>query len=316
MRKLRIAIQMDEVASLKPRTDSTLLIGLEAQARGYELYYYTPDKLTWCDGKITAAGYRITLHPDPEHYYDLGEVTTLDLTTMDVVLLRQDPPFHMPYITTTYLLEMLPPKTLVLNNPASVRNHPEKLFPALLRQFMPPTLITADVGEIEHFYYQHKDIIIKPLYGFGGRSVLRLKDGDDNFHALLEVQFFASKEPVMVQAFLPEVKTGDRRIILIDGKVGGVMGRIPAENEIRANFRVGGTAAKAELTPKQREVCDLLGPMLKEKGLIFAGIDMIGDYLTEVNLTSPTGMVQMNKLYGIKLEAMFWDAVELQVKSR
>ncbi len=304
---------MDPLESLKPQTDSTLLLGLEAQARGYELYYYTPDKLSWRDGAITAVAQHITLHPDPAHYYDLGEALTLDLKTMDVVLLRQDPPFDMAYISTTYILEQLHPKTLVVNHPTSVRNHAEKLFPMLFRQFTPPTLVSADVREIEHFRSDHKDIVIKPLYGFGGHSVLRLKPDDDNFHALMEMLFAESKEPWVVQKFLPEVKTGDRRIILIDGEIGGIMGRIPAEHEIRANFRVGGTAVKAELTPRQREICEALGPLLKEKGLIFAGLDVIGDWLTEINITSPTGLAPMNRLYGKFGSARreeIWDAIE------
>jgi len=309
----RVAIQMDPIASINPRGDSTLLLGLEAQRRGYTIYCYTPDKLTYRHGKVTARSHQVTLHQNPEHYYDLGEAIELELDRVDVVLLRQDPPFDMAYITTTHILEQLHPRPLVVNNPASVRNHPEKLFPLLFRQYMPVTLVTADVNDIEHFRNQYKDIVIKPLYGYGGRSILRLKEGDDNFHALMETQFAHSKEPLMVQPFLPEVKTGDRRIILIDGDISGVMGRIPAEHEIRANFRVGGSPAKAELTLKQREICEALGPVLQEKGLVFAGIDVIGDYLTEINLTSPTGMVQMNKLYDIKLESLFWDAVEARL---
>jgi len=313
---LKVAIQMDPVAGINPRTDSTLLLGIEACRREHELYYYTPEKLSYTGGKITARGNRIEFFADHDHYYKLGESLTIDLRTMDVVLLRQDPPFNMAYITTTHILEHLAPKTLVVNDPASVRNHPEKLFPLQLRQFMPPTLVTADIAEIEHFRNEHKDIIVKPLYGHGGRSVLRLKEDDDNLATLMEMHLSTSLEPLMIQPFLPEVKTGDRRIILIDGRVGGVMGRIPAEHEIRANFRVGGSAAKAELTPKQREICETLGRMLREKGLLFVGLDVIGDYLTEINITSPTGMVQMNKLNGTKLEAELWDAIEGRVTSR
>lgn len=307
----RVAIQMDAIGSLNAKGDSSLLLGREAQRRGFELYYYTPDKLTYRGGAITAEGHRITLHDNIEHYYDITDTLTLDLKSMDVVLLRQDPPFNMAYITTTHILEMLAPDTLVVNAPASVRNHPEKLFPLLFKQYMPETLVTADINEIEKFYAAHKDVVIKPLFGYGGREIIRFNSGD--VRALLESQLEGSKEPLMVQPFLPEVRTGDRRIILIDGKVGGVMGRIPAEHEFRANFRVGGSPAKAELTPKQREICEVLGPELKKRGLIFAGLDVIGDHLTEINLTSPTGMVQMNKLYDIKLESLFWDAVEARL---
>ena len=310
---LNVAIQMDAVATINPRGDSSLLLGIEAGKRGHTLYYYTPETLTYREGNVTAHAYPVTFFADPANYYTLGEPLLLDLKTMDVVLLRQDPPFNMTYITTTHILEMLAPKTLVVNDPASVRNHPEKLFPLQFRQFMPPTLITADLRDIEHFRTQYKDIIIKPLYGHGGRSILRIKPDDDNLPALMEMHLAASREPLMVQVFLPEVKTGDRRIILIDGKIGGIMGRIPAEHEIRANFRAGGSPAKAELTKKQREICEALGPLFKEKGLIFVGLDVIGDYLTEINITSPTGMVQMNALNGTKLQADIWDAIEGRV---
>ncbi len=308
---LKVAVQMDPIASINAKSDSTLAIAIEAQKRGHELYYYTPDTLSDLNGDITARAQRIKLFADHVHYYEfIGEQQKLDLSTMDVVLLRQDPPFHMTYLTTTYLLEMLPGNTLVVNRPASVRNYPEKLFPMLLRQYMPETLISADPLEIEKFYVHHKDIIIKPLYGHGGRSIFRFKEEDGNFHTLLELQFSASKEPVVVQRFLPEVKTEDRRIVLIDGQVEGVLGRIPTGHEIRANLRVGGTAANVKLTPKQEEVCQAIGPILKEKGILFAGLDMIGDYLTEVNTTSPTGLVSITQLYGIKVEEKLWEAIE------
>ena len=310
---LKIAIQMDPVATINPRTDSTLLLGIEACRRGYELYYYTPDRLTYNAGKITANAHRINFFQDPANYYALDGELTLHLSEMDVVLLRQDPPFNMAYVTTTHLLEQLSPDTLVVNDPASVRNHPEKIFPLQFRHFMPDTLVTADISEIEAFRKTHKDIIIKPLYGHGGRSVLRIKPDDDNLSTIMEMHRTESMEPLMVQPFLPEVKTGDRRIILIDGKIGGVMGRIPSENEIRANFRVGGSPAKAELTPRQREICETLGPILKAKGLLFVGLDVIGDWLTEINITSPTGLIQMNKLNGTKLECDIWDAIESKV---
>ncbi|MDE3060464.1 MAG: glutathione synthase [Pseudomonadota bacterium] len=310
----RVAIQMDPIASIKPQTDSTLLLGIEAQRRGYEVYYYTPDKLAYYNGAVTAQAHRITLRADPAHYYDLGETLTLDLNTMDVVLLRQDPPFDAAYIGTTYLLERLP-KTLVVNNPASVRDFPEKWAPTLFSQYMPPTLITADPGEIERFRREHKDIVIKPLYGFGGHNVFRIRPEDENFPTLMEMAFGHSKEPWVAQPFLPEVKTGERRIILIDGELAGVIGRIPLENEIRANMRVGGTAVKAELTSRQREICAALKPFLKEKGLILVGIDVIGDWLTEINITSPTGLAAINRLYGKTLESEVWDAIEKKLAS-
>ncbi len=307
---LNIALQMDHPQGLNPRGDSTLLIGREAQRRGHKLFFYTPEHLTLHNQELIANGYGITLHDDLAHWYDLGAPTRIRLTDMQVVLLRQDPPFNMAYITSTYLLDMLPPSTLVVNTPSSVRNHPEKLLPLGWPQFMPPTLITADITEIEAFRKEQRDIIIKPLYGHGGRAIIRLKEDDGNLPAFIEMHLATTKEPLMVQRFLPEVKTGDRRIILIDGEVAGIMGRIPGENEIRANFRVGGSPAEATLTPRQSEICEALKPVLKQKGLLFTGLDVIGDWLTEINITSPTGMVQMNKLYNLKLEARFWDAVE------
>ena len=307
---LRVAIQMDPINSINPRSDSTLLLGVEACRRGHEVFYYTPDKLTYHDGAISARAHVIKFFDNFEHYYELGEAFKLDLKTMDVVLLRQDPPFDMVYLTTTYLLEQLAPKTLVVNNPASVRNHPEKLFPTLLRQFMPPTIISADVLEIEAFYAQHKDIILKPLYGYGGRSILHLRDGDDNLGALTEMLFAGSKEPIIAQRFLPEVKSEDKRIILIDGEIAGAVGRIPASGNIRANMRVGGTAVKAELTSKQLEICKALRQPLKDKGLLFVGLDVIGDFLTEINITSPTTLRAVNDLSGTHLERNIWDAIE------
>lgn len=239
--KLRVAIQMDAIESINPRGDSTLLLGIEAVRRGYEVFYYTPDKLTYRDGNITARAHRVKFFDDFERYHELEESFLLDLRSVDVVLLRQDPPFDMAYITTTHILEQLafpplnlPPQAgggrrgvLVVNDPKSVRNYPEKIFPTLLREFMPPTLISADQQEISDFYAQHKDIIIKPLYGYGGRSVLHLKEGDDNLKPLLEMLFATSREPIIAQRFLPEVKDKDMRIILIDGEIGGAVGRIP-----------------------------------------------------------------------------------------
>lgn len=310
---LRIAIQMDAIATINPRSDSTLLLGVEAQARGHELFYYTPDKLTYRDGAITAYAQPVKLFDNSEHYFELGEAFTLDLRSADVVLLRQDPPFDMAYLTTTYLLEQLAPDVLVVNDPASVRNRPEKIFPTLLRQFMPPTLISADEREIAAFRSEHKDIILKPLYGHGGRAIVRLVEGDANFHALLEMFFSHVREPIIAQKFLPEVKTEDRRIILVDGEIGGAVGRIPATGEIRANIRVGGTAAKVTLTSKQRDICEALRQPLKENGLIFVGLDVIGDWLTEINITSPTTLRAVNQLQGGKLEAKIWDAIEARL---
>lgn len=308
--KLRVALQIDHPTTLNPRGDSTLVMAREAQRRGYELFFYTPDNLTLQGASITAHGHPITLHENPDHFYDLGEPMRLDLSTMHVVLLRQDPPFNMAYLTSTYLLDMLPATTLVVNNPTSVRNYPEKLMPLRWAHFMPPTLVSSDLAEIEAFRREQGEIILKPLYGYGGRAILHLRKDDGNLPALMEMHLQTSKEPLMAQRFLPEVKTEDRRIVLIDGDIAGAIGRIPAQHEIRANLRVGGTAAKVELTKRQHEICEALKPFLKEKGLLFVGLDTIGDYLTEINVTSPTGLVSINTLYNKTLEVDIWNAIE------
>lgn len=287
-----------------------MLIGREAQRRGHTLYTYTPDRLSLSMRGLTARGHRLTLREELTDFFTLGTEETLALAEMDVVLLRQDPPFDMAYITSTYLLEQLPPTTHVFNHPAHVRNEPEKLMPLHFSRFMPPTLISAELTAIESFRSEHGDVVVKPLYGNGGKAVFLLRKEDSNLPALLELHKAFSKEPLMVQRFLPEVISEDRRIILIDGRVAGAMGRIPASGEIRANFRVGGSPAAVTLTPKQLEICEAVGPVLREKNLLFAGLDVIGDHLTEINITSPTGMVQMNALYGLSLEVEFWDALE------
>lgn len=307
---LRVAIQMDPMDAINPKSDTSLLLAREAISRGYKVWHYTPNRLTYREGEITARGSAVTLHDHPERFYELGEEETLDLKSMDVILLRQDPPFDMSYITSTYYLEALMPEVLVANHPSSVRNLPEKWLPTLFPEFMPPTLLTSDAAEVEAFCKEYKDIVIKPFYGHGGRSVFRTGTNDSNFHALLEMMLSKSREPLMVQRFLPEVKSEDRRIILIDGEFAGAVGRIPAQDEIRANFRTGGTAAKVELSKRQKDICEALGPMMQEEGILFAGVDVIGDWLTEVNITSPTGFVPINRLYDKQLEAQFWDAVE------
>ena len=306
---LTVAVQMDPIGSINPKSDSTLLLMREAQARGHALHYYTPADLSWRDGKITARSHRIKVFTDPAHYYELGAASLLDLETADVVLLRQDPPFNMAYLSTTYLLEMLK-RPLVVNNPSSVARCPEKIFPAMFGEFMPPTLISASRADITAFIDDYGDAVVKPLYGFGGEAVFRLKKGDVNINSVLDTVFAGSAEPIIAQKFLPEIAGGDRRIIFIDGRVAGVVARHPAEGEIRANLRLGGRAAKAELTPRQKKACDAIGPELKKRGLLFAGVDMIGDWLTEINLTSPTTLVAANALYGIRLEAEIWDAIE------
>lgn len=311
---LRVAIQMDPLSSINPKSDTTLRLAREAQARGHDIFYYTPEHLTYREGSVIARGHKVRFHDSEKEFHSLEAEWHEPLHDMDVVLLRQDPPFNMTYLTTTYLLEQLQGEVLVVNNPAAVRNFPEKIFPTLFEDFMPPTLITADIRAIEEFRRDFSDIVIKPLYGFGGKAVLRIKPDDQNFHAIMEMTFAESREPVMIQRFLPEVAKEDRRIIMIDGEVAGAIGRIPAGDDMRANMRVGGEAVKAELTAKQYAVCEALGDMLREEGIYLAGIDMIGDWLTEINITSPTGIAAINKLYGVKLEGNFWDSVESYIE--
>jgi glutathione synthase len=300
---INVAIQMDPLESINFKGDTTLRLGLEAQARGHTLWHYTPDQLSWREGKVVAKARRVKLFDDAKRWFEFGAEERIDVGQMDVVLLRQDPPFNMAYITTTYLLEQIHPKTLVVNNPSAVRDFPEKWFPTEFAQFMPPTLISRDVKEVEDFRAAYKDIVIKPFYGFGGNGVFRV--APESTLSLPETD-----EPMMAQKFLPEVKDQDRRIILIEGKVEAIFGRIPAQGEIRANMRLGGTPVKAEITPRQREICAVVGPVLKAQGLLLVGLDVIGDWLTEINITSPTGIVAANALYGTKPEAKFWDAIE------
>lgn len=307
------AFQMDPLEALNPKGDSTLALMLEAQARGYRLFHYLPKTLAFAHGALHASGHFVTLHDDAAHYFDYQEPATLDLREVDVVWLRQDPPFDMAYITSTFLLESLMPQVTVVNNPASVRNSPEKWCVNEFPAFLPPTLITTHLPAIEAFRAEHKDIIIKPLYGHGGNAVFRIQEGDSNFNALLEYMFRMSPEALVIQKFLPEVKDGDIRVILVDGEVAGQIGRVPAHGEIRSNLRVGGTAAEITLTPRQWEICEALKQPLKDKGLVFVGIDLIGDYLTEINVTSPTGLRSVNQLYGTRLEATIWDAVEQRI---
>jgi len=310
---LRVAFQMDPLAALNPGTDSTFMLVKEAQKRGHTLYHYTPGMLSQEGNKIRARGNKA--HFDEQKGIILGESILLDLRhDIDLVWMRQDPPFNMAYISACHILERLMPDTLVVNDPYHVRNLPEKIFPLMFSEFMPATLVTADRGAIRTFLAEHHEIVIKPLHGHGGHGVLKVKTGDSNLDSLLEMTFEQAQVPIIAQRFLPEVKDGDRRVILIDGKVSGILGRIPAEGEIRANFRVGGSAAAATLTARQREICLAVGPELEKRGLIFTGLDLIGDYLTEINITSPTGIVAMNKLYGKQVEAEIWDAVEKKLQ--
>jgi glutathione synthase len=313
--KLNVAIQMDHVSSIDIDGDSTFVLGLEAEKRGYEVWHYTPPDLSFRDRKVLARAQPMKLRREKGNHFTLGAAEVRDLTTFDVVLLRQDPPFDMSYITTTHLLEHVHPKTLVVNDPASVRNAPEKLFVTHFDGVMPPTLISADSRAIRAFRDEHKDIIIKPLFGNGGSGVFRLRPGDENFNSLLEMFSARSREPVIAQRYLPEVRKGDKRIILIDGKAVGAINRVPAEGEARSNMHVGGVAMKSTLTKREEEICEMIGPELSRLGLIFVGIDVIGDYLTEINVTSPTGLQQIDRFDGVSLEAQIWDAIEVRYQA-
>jgi glutathione synthase len=308
---LAVAVQMDPIHAINIDADSTFVLMLEAQARGHGLWYYTPKTLSLAGGRVIAKAQRIRdIRRRMGDHVELGPVETLDLSMMDVVLLRQDPPFDMAYITTTHLLERLHPRALVVNDPVHVRNAPEKLFVTHFQELMPPTLITVDRDEIVAFRKQHKDIVVKPLFGNGGSGVFHLKPEDENLSALLEVftQFY--REPIIVQRYIPEIRNGDKRIILVDGKAAGAVSRMPQAGEARANFHAGGQARRAELSARERLICEAIGPALAERGLVFVGIDVIGDYLTEINVTSPTGIQEINRLSGTRIEADIWDAIE------
>ncbi len=310
---LAVAIQMDPIEPIDIAADSTFVLGLEAQSRGYGLWHYLPSDLSLRDGRVTARARKLELRREKGRHFTLGEMETVDLAKMDVVLMRQDPPFDMSYITATHILEHIHPKTLVVNDPAHVRNAPEKLFVTHFEGVMPPTLISSDRRAIQAFRDEHEDIIVKPLFGNGGAGVFHIKPGDENLTALLELftQFY--REPVITQRYLPEVRKGDKRIILVDGEPVGAIDRVPAAGEARANMHVGGRAIKADLTARDKEICAAIGPELKARGLIFVGIDVIGDYLTEINVTSPTGLQEINRFDDVKLEAMIWDAIEARL---
>ncbi|MBF0268122.1 MAG: glutathione synthase [Alphaproteobacteria bacterium] len=310
---LSVAIQMDPIASIDIDADSTFMLALEAQARGHVLYHYLPQRLALEDGRLTALAHPLGVRREKGNHFTLGQSLRLDLAQMDVVLMRQDPPFDMAYITATHLLERIHPKTLVVNDPASVRNAPEKLFATLWPGLMAPTLISADAKAIADFRARHGEIVLKPLYGNGGAGVFHVTAQDDNFNALLEMFASQSSEPIMAQKYLPEVRAGDKRIILVDGVAKGAVLRVPSQGEARANLHVGGRAVATELTRIEHEICETIGPELKRRGLIFVGIDVIGDRLTEINVTSPTGIQEINRLSHTKIEADIWNAIEARL---
>ena len=310
---LKVAFQMDPIERIDIKGDSTFALLLEAQGRGHDVFYYTPDNLSLRDGKLIARGHSLTVEDRPGDHYRLAHPRDVDLARMDVVQLRQDPPFDMAYITTTHLLERIQPKTLVVNDPASVRNAPEKVLVLDFLDLMPPTLVTRSLDEVKAFRKEHRDIVVKPLYGNGGAAVFRIAPGDTNLNSLIELMGISFREPIMVQRYLPQVRKGDKRIILVNGEFAGAINRVPAKDETRSNLHVGGTAEEAKLSKRDKEICARLGPELKKRGLIFVGIDVIGPYLTEINVTSPTGIRQIKQFGGNDVAAMIWDVVERKV---
>jgi glutathione synthase len=311
-----VALQMDPIGSVNIRADSTFRLALEAQARGHRLFYYQVPDLVWRDGRLLATGHDLEVRPVEGDHAALGERRVQDLADVDVILLRQDPPFDMTYITNTHLLEMIHPKTLVVNDPFWVRNCPEKILVLEFRDLMPPTMVARSLAAIRDFRAEHGDIIVKPLFGNGGAGVFRVKPDDENLGALLEMFTLLYREPIIVQRYLPAVRAGDKRIILVDGEPAGAVLRVPAAGEARANLHAGARAVKAELTSRDREICAAIGPALRRQGLIFVGIDVIGDWLTEINVTSPTGLQEIHRLGGERIEIRIWDAIEARLHER
>ena len=308
--RLNVAVQMDPIERINIRGDSTFALLLEAQKRAYALSYYTPDRLALRDGKVSATVRPLAVRDVAADHFTLGEPRHADLSSFDVVLLRQDPPFDLAYISTTHMLERIQPQTLVVNDPASVRNAPEKVFVTEFPDLMPPTLLTRDLEAIKAFRAEMGDIVMKPLYGLGGQAVFRLARDDLNFGSLYDLFASMSREPWVVQKFLPAVREGDKRIILVDGEFAGAINRVPAPDDLRSNMVRGGTPKETELTERERHICERLGPALRERGLLFVGIDVIGDYLTEINVTSPTGIRAVKNFGGPDIAALIWDKIE------
>lgn len=325
-RALKVAVQMDPIETINLHGDSSFALMLTAQSRGHALWHYEVKNLSLSEGVSTPGGARterlralaqpVTVQLVRGDHYRFGKPEMLDLAAMDVVLMRQDPPFDMAYITATHMLEHIHPRTLVVNDPAAVRNAPEKLLVTHFPDLMPPTLVSWDAAAIRGFREKHKDIVVKPLFGNGGAGVFLIRDGDPNLAALLEMHFARSREPLMIQRYEPAVRQGDKRIILIDGEPAGALNRVPAAGEARSNMHVGGRPERAELTARDREICAAIGPTLKAQGLIFVGIDVIGDWLTEINVTSPTGLQEIARFDGSDLAGRIWDVIEAKVAGK
>jgi glutathione synthase len=311
--KLNVAVQMDPISGIDISGDSTFALMLEAQRRGHSLFHYHVNTLGMLNGVLSARGETVKVRDEKGNHFTAGAQEKLDLSSQQVILMRQDPPFHMGYITVTHLLERIHPRTLVVNDPKEVRNAPEKLYLLDYPQFMPETLITRDVEEIDAFRRAHGDIILKPLYGNGGAGIYKTSREDMNFGSLMEMFQQLYPEPFIAQRYLPEVRAGDKRIILVDGKVAGAINRVPAATDHRSNMHAGGEAKPTALTTREHEICEALGPDLRKRGLIFTGIDVIGDYMTEINVTSPTGIRQVKRFGGADIAAMIWDAIEAKL---
>ncbi len=307
--KLKVAVQMDPIARINIRGDSTFALLLEAQKRGYALSYYTPEQLSQRGTSLIATVQPLIVRDQEGDHFTLGETARVNLETFDVILLRQDPPFDLAYITTTHFLERIHPRTLVVNNPASVRNAPEKVFVMQFADLMPPTLISRDKDEINAFRAEQGDVVMKPLYGHGGAAVFRITPNDMNFGSLYDMFATTFREPWVIQRFLPEVKQGDKRIILVDGEFAGAVNRVPAADDLRSNMVRGGAAQSTDLSPREREICERLGPALRERGLLFVGIDVIDGHLTEINVTSPTGIRAIARVGGPDVAAKIWDVI-------
>ncbi|WP_071673888.1 glutathione synthase [Nioella nitratireducens] len=311
---LKVAIQMDPIGPIDIDADSTFRIAEEAQVRGHELFYYTPDMLAYQEGRVTARGWPLTVRREKGNHFSLGQMQEIDLgADVDVLWLRQDPPFDMGYITTTHILDRIHPDTLVVNDPFWVRNYPEKLMVLDFPDLTPPTTIARDLETLKAFKHKHGDIILKPLYGNGGAGVFRLDPNDRNLNSLHELFAGINREPLIAQKFLPDVSAGDKRVILVDGEPVGAINRVPASGETRSNMHVGGRPEKVALSDRDREICARIGPLLREKGQIFVGIDVIGGWLTEINVTSPTGIQELERFDGINVAETIWQAIEARL---
>ena len=315
-RRLDVAVQMDPIERINIRGDSTFALLLEAQTRQHEIFYYTPDQMALVDGEVYATARPLTVRDDERDHFTLGEARRSTLSAFDVILMRQDPPFDLAYISATHLLERVHPGTLVVNDPAHVRNAPEKMFVTEFPDLMPPTLITRDLGEIKAFRAKHRDIVMKPLYGHGGAAVFAVMAGDVNFGSLCDLFAATFREPWVVQRYLPAVKQGDKRIILVDGAFAGAVNRVPQADDLRSNMIRGGAAKATDLTDRERVICERLGAALRVRGLMFTGIDVIDGYLTEINVTSPTGIRAIKRLGGPDIAAMIWDRIEAKLADK